>query len=117
MSNGWNWIAEGRRISAEARRLAGLKEGAMAESIVFNHQMVSEGDAFRSEEWALGTENTRLRRENLRLRAESRHQYDLAQARAQRIFELQGEIARLREAQPKSVAALREALVLLGESV
>lgn len=84
MTNGWNWIEESDRISAEARRLAGLKEEVMAESIVFNCQGLYEGEL------------DALNAENLRLRAE---------------------ITRLREAQPRSVAALREALVLLGEDV
>ncbi|UFD97993.1 hypothetical protein PQC18_gp55 [Streptomyces phage Pablito] len=44
MSNGWNWIEEGERISAESRRLAGLTEEVRAESIVFPEAMVYEGE-------------------------------------------------------------------------
>jgi len=93
-AGGWDWIEEGQRIKEQARELSGLTEGVMAESIVFNCQAFDDYD--RNEGWAVERENSRLRAENLRLRAE---------------------LARLREAQPKSVAALREALVLLGEGV
>ncbi|MFG2923925.1 hypothetical protein ACGFYA_20795 [Streptomyces sp. NPDC048305] len=96
MVAGWNWIEEGERISAESRRIAGLTEEVRAESIVFNCQAAFEDEPDRNEGWAVERENSRLRAENLRLRAE---------------------IVRLREARPKSVAALHEALVLLGEGV
>ncbi|AFO10922.1 hypothetical protein ELB20_56 [Streptomyces phage phiELB20] len=42
--NGWNWIEEGQRIKEQAREIAGLTEEVMAESIVFNHQMIYEGE-------------------------------------------------------------------------
>jgi hypothetical protein len=94
---GWNWIEEGQRIKERARTIAGLTEEVMAESIVFNCQAFDDEETEdRSEPWAVESENSRLRAENLRLRAE---------------------ITRLREAQPKSVAALREALILLEEGV
>ncbi|MEU0344201.1 hypothetical protein ABZ092_35955 [Streptomyces bobili] len=92
MSNGWNWIAEGERISAESRRLAGLTEEVRAESIVFNCQALHEGDLDTLKVAGievLAEENRRLREENAALRA----------------------------AQPKTVAALHEALVHLGEGV
>ncbi|AXQ61112.1 hypothetical protein SEA_HANK144_59 [Streptomyces phage Hank144] len=44
MSNGWDWIKEGERISAESRRLAGLTEEVRRESIVFPEGMVYEGE-------------------------------------------------------------------------
>lgn len=34
--NGWDWIEEGERISAEAQRIAGLTEEVRTESIVFD---------------------------------------------------------------------------------
>lgn len=42
--NGWNWIEEGERISAESRRLAGLTQEIRTESIVFPEDMVYEGE-------------------------------------------------------------------------
>ncbi|WP_432006343.1 hypothetical protein [Streptomyces parvus] len=116
-AGGWDWIEEGQRIKERARAVSGLTEEVMAESVVFNHQALDEESEDRGESWAVESENYRLRAEVRRLKAESRYQHCLAHARGQRIFELQGELAALREAQPKTVAALREALIHAGEGV
>ncbi|AUG87244.1 hypothetical protein KGG77_gp24 [Streptomyces phage Omar] len=115
MGNGWDWIEEGQRI-AEASRQAGELdiESIKAGSIVFAeqapaptqqapavggfvdelHALKNEVDICRAGHCASGYKAVVLGDEVTRLRAE---------------------VARLREAQPKTVAALHEALTHLGE--
>ena len=87
MVNGWDWVEEGQRIKERARAVAGLTEEIRSESIVF------EGPLDFLE---YRTELERLRIENLKLRAE---------------------LVRMREIQPKTVKALHESLIHLGERV
>ncbi|MEU6572328.1 hypothetical protein [Streptomyces sp. NPDC046805] len=111
MSNGWDWIAEGQRIAAQAR---GVDVAAIkAESIVFDdqprttpappagfvdevHALKNEVDICRAGHCASGYEAVRLGDEVKRLNAR---------------------IAQLTAAGPKTVAALHEALTHLGEGV
>ncbi|WP_327424376.1 hypothetical protein OG763_38450 [Streptomyces sp. NBC_01230] len=116
MTNGWDWVAEGQRLAEAARKVD--IEAIKAESIVFEgpldylkatepapavggfvseiHTLKNEVDICRAGHCASGYEAVRLGDEVKRLRAE---------------------LARLQGAQPKTVAALREALTHLGEGV
>jgi hypothetical protein len=110
VSNGWDWIAEGQRI-AQASRSVDI-DAIKAESIVFEeapasttgslgfvdevHALKNEVDICRAGHCASGYEAVRQGDEVKRLRAQ---------------------LARLQGAQPKTVAALHEALSHLGEGV
>ncbi|MEU8835162.1 MULTISPECIES: hypothetical protein [Streptomyces] len=116
MTNGWDWVAEGQRLAEAARKVD--IEAIKAESIVFEgpldylkatepapavggfvgeiHTLKNEVDICRAGHCASGYEAVRLGDEVKRLRAE---------------------LARLQSAQPKTVAALHEALTHLGEGV
>jgi hypothetical protein len=110
VSAGWDWIAEGQRI-AEASRNVDI-DAIKAESIVFEetpasttgslgfvdevHALKNEVDICRAGHCASGYEAVRQGDEVKRLRAQ---------------------LARLQGAQPKTVAALHEALSHLGEGV
>ncbi|MFF3793745.1 hypothetical protein ACFYXW_27460 [Streptomyces sp. NPDC001981] len=109
MTNGWDWIAEGQRLAEQARNAELNIEAVKAESIVFEgqapqvggfveevHALKNEVDICRAGHCPSGYEAVRLGDEVKRLRAE---------------------LARLQSAQPKTVAALHEALTHLGEGV
>jgi hypothetical protein len=110
---GWNWVAEGQRIAEESRQAGELNvEAIKAESIVFEetpapttggigfvdevHALKNEVDICRAGHCASGYEAVRLGDEVKRLRAQ---------------------LVRLQAGQPKTVAALHEALSHLGEGV
>jgi hypothetical protein len=113
VSAGWDWIAEGQRIAEASRQAGELNvEAIKAGSIVFEteptpttgsrgfvdevHALKNEVDICRAGHCASGYEAVRQGDEVKRLRAQ---------------------LARLQSAQPKTVAALHEALTHLGEGV
>jgi hypothetical protein len=110
VSAGWDWIAEGQRIAERSRNVD--IDAIKAESIVFEetpapttggigfvdevHALKNEVDICRAGHCASGYEAVRLGDEVKRLRAQ---------------------LVRLQAGQPKTVAALHEALSHLGEGV
>ncbi|AGM12152.1 hypothetical protein SEA_GODPOWER_55 [Streptomyces phage Godpower] len=87
MSNGWNWVnGEGRGNGDPAT----------------THQEVPD--------LGLCARIIELESEVKRWKAIADHQYALAQSRATRIFELQGELARLREPTVRTLHGLLERL-------
>jgi hypothetical protein len=110
VSAGWDWIAEGQRI-AQASRSVDI-DAIKAESIVFEEALASTTGSlgFVDEVHALKNEVDICRAGHCASGYEAVRQGD-------EVKRLRAQLARLQGAQPKTVAALHEALSHLGEGV
>ncbi|QJD50704.1 hypothetical protein SEA_ISSMI_58 [Streptomyces phage Issmi] len=120
MVNGWDWIDEGQRIAEDSRRAGELDLDAIkASSIVFEQPLDSQTLEFRAPQppqvGGFVEELHALKNEVDICRAGHCTSGYTAVRLGDEVKRLRAELARLKQTQPRTVAALHEALTHLGE--